>query len=270
MKAGEFRGKSAMKSLGFLFLGLCVAFAAAPVWAVDGTAECEKSGKPGICEGSAFLAFQSSGAVHILVVGVTPTAGYDVCLRQGPEDIWPPIYDLVCIPPSGPVAQVRTPFVARASFDAEDPIQTVTVRDKNGPHVVRVHQADDPGAGRLTAHAQAHADIQKLPTPQACRVIDFESAVVAPIGIVPDKYFLIVKGIKPCINMEVRLVPLVYVTQPDYWGIEVVGCVPNGICLPTVAPYTAVIPLDGITGKQGIEVIGASKTQKLPVPPKKK
>jgi hypothetical protein len=164
-------------------------------------------------------------------------------------------------------ATIPTPFVAAASFDAKEPVQTVMVSDSNGSHVVRVEHVFTGAAPVSSPHAQAHAEVQKLPSPHACRVIDFESATVVP-SIVPGTYILIVKGIKPCINMEVRLIPLVYVTQPDYWGIEVVGCVPNGICLPTIAPYTVSIPLAGITGKKGVEVIGASKRKQLPVPPK--
>jgi hypothetical protein len=60
-------------------------------------------------------------------------------------------------------------------------------------------------------------------------------------------------------------VPLIYIQQPEYWGIEVVGCLP-GIGLPE-APYTISIPLDGITGTKGIEVIGATRSEKREFPP---
>jgi len=33
--------------------------------------------------------------------------------------------------------------------------------------------------------------------------------------------------------MGVSLVPLIYVKQPEYWGIEVIGTLPGGICLST-------------------------------------
>jgi len=68
--------------------------------------------------------------------------------------------------------------------------------------------------------------------------------------------------------MQVDLVPLVYIRQPDYWGIEVVGCLPGGIGLPAAASYTAWIKLSGITGTIGIEVFGAMRSEKLEVPPK--
>jgi hypothetical protein len=40
----------------------------------------------------------------------------------------------------------------------------------------------------------------------------------------------------------------------------------NGFGLPAEAPYIESIPLDGIRGTMGIEVIGARKKQKLKVP----
>jgi len=110
----------------------------------------------------------------------------------------------------------------------------------------------------------ADFDLASQPAPSSCRLIDFEKAEVHP-GIIPETYFLTVRGTKPCINMEVRLVPLVYVKCPEEWGIEVVGCLPTGVCLPTVGPYDTTIPLAGITGSKGIEVIGANKRESCDV-----
>ena len=113
--------------------------------------------------------------------------------------------------------------------------------------------------------AQLEALVQ-LPAPQSCWVIDFEKAEVVVLESFPPQYVLVVSGTKPYVNMKVDLVPLVYIQQPEYWGIEVVGCLP-GIGLPATAPYAISLPLAGHTGKQGIEVIGASKQQKIQVPP---
>jgi hypothetical protein len=66
--------------------------------------------------------------------------------------------------------------------------------------------------------------------------------------------------------MEVQLEPLVFIRQPEFWGIEVVGRLPGGIGLPALAPYDVTIPLNGITGTKGIEVIGASRSKKIKVP----
>ena len=108
------------------------------------------------------------------------------------------------------------------------------------------------------------AKLLKAPTSSSVRLISFTKARIVP-GIVSGTWILIVTGNKPCWNMTVRLSPLIYVRRPDFWGIEVVGSVP-GFCLPAVAPYTVSLPLAGITGTRGIEVIGSNKRQKILVP----
>jgi hypothetical protein len=89
---------------------------------------------------------------------------------------------------------------------------------------------------------------------------DFDTVKVVP-GIVNGTWFLIVSGNKPYVTMRVDLSPRVYIRQPEYWGIEVVGCM-SGIGLPAVTPYVAVLPLQGVIGTKGIEVIGATRSEK--------
>ena len=55
-----------------------------------------------------------------------------------------------------------------------------------------------------------------------------------------------------------------YVKQPEYWGIEVLGSLP-GMGLPVLAPYTVALPLGGIIGSIGIEVIGANKKKQIAI-----
>ena len=109
---------------------------------------------------------------------------------------------------------------------------------------------------------------EALPKPSSCRLVDFDQAQIVTLRSFPPQYVLHVNGIKPYLNMQVDLVPLVYIQQPEYWGIEVVGCLPGGIGLPATAPYTAWINLSAITGTEGIEVIGARRSERLEVPPK--
>lgn len=109
------------------------------------------------------------------------------------------------------------------------------------------------------------ATFLKTPTPTSVRLINFTRAEVRP-GFLPKTWILIVSGTKPYLNMTVRLSPLIYIRRPDYWGIEVIGSLP-GIGLPATAPYTVSLPLDGILGTKGIEVIGASRRKKILVPP---
>jgi hypothetical protein len=108
---------------------------------------------------------------------------------------------------------------------------------------------------------------EAAPGAQSCRLIDFERAEVHVLESDPPRYLLVVSGTKPCINMKVELVPLVYVKRPDYWGIEVVGCLPGGICLPALGPYTVDL-IDPPLGTRGIEVIGATRRECIEVPPK--
>jgi hypothetical protein len=105
--------------------------------------------------------------------------------------------------------------------------------------------------------------IEELPRSSSCRVIAFDKAEVVP-GFIPQTWFLIVSGIKPWATMKVELQPLIYVTQPDYWEIEVVGCL-SGIGTPVEVPYSAVLEITHTLGKNGVEVIGANKKLKIKV-----
>jgi Subtilisin inhibitor-like len=106
---------------------------------------------------------------------------------------------------------------------------------------------------------------QALQPAQSCRVIDFNTAQVVTLRTDPPRHVLIVSGEKPYLNMSVSLTPLVYIRQPDYWGIEVVGCLPE-IGLPATAPYAVRLDLASTIGTRGIEVIGAKRTQKIDIP----
>lgn len=107
-------------------------------------------------------------------------------------------------------------------------------------------------------------DFASNPVAQSCRLLDFEEARVDP-GIVANTFFLTVRGIKPCLNMVVTLNPRIYVRCPTYWEIEVVGCLPNGICLHALGQYEVTISLTGITGSVGVEVVGATRSQQFEV-----
>jgi len=96
------------------------------------------------------------------------------------------------------------------------------------------------------------------------RHVPFDSATVVP-GIAPDTYFLIVQGQAPCLNMDVNLVPRIYISCPEYWAIDVIGTLNGDICLDTLRPYAEVISLNGITGCIGIEVVGSNRTERFEV-----
>ena len=105
---------------------------------------------------------------------------------------------------------------------------------------------------------------ESLPHSSSCRLIDFDNVVIVP-GFFPKTFFLIVTGTKPWVTMKVELHPLIYIRQPEYWGIEVVGC-QSGIGLPQTAPYHVALDISHLLGTKGVEVIGASTKKQINVP----
>lgn len=109
-------------------------------------------------------------------------------------------------------------------------------------------------------------NFEALKTVESFRGLDFDDARVVP-GFVTGTYILIVSGEKPYLNMNVKLVPRIYVRQPEYWGFDIVGSIPGGIGLPAFGRYTAHKDLSGVTGTKGVEVFGTDYSLKIPVPP---
>jgi hypothetical protein len=108
-------------------------------------------------------------------------------------------------------------------------------------------------------------DYEALPKAGSYRLVDFEWTEVVTLRSFPPQFLLRVGGTKPYANMRVDLSPLVYFRQPEYWGIEVVGRLHGGILLPAEVPYEVSLPLSGITGTRGVEVIGATRSEKIEV-----
>ena len=110
-------------------------------------------------------------------------------------------------------------------------------------------------------------DMHKLPPSTAWRRIDFERAEIRTLESFPPQHILVVRGLKPFLNMEVDLEPVVYIRQPEYWEIEVLGRLRGPIGLTAVEPYTVTLPLAGVTGTRGVEVMGANKSMRLDLLP---
>jgi hypothetical protein len=105
-----------------------------------------------------------------------------------------------------------------------------------------------------------------MPAATSFRLLDFEHAEVITLESFPPQFVLTVSGTKPCVNTHVELVPVIYIRQPEYWTIEVVGSL-RGIGLPALAPYTVLIPLAGTIGTRGIEVAGATRSERFGIFP---
>jgi hypothetical protein len=104
---------------------------------------------------------------------------------------------------------------------------------------------------------------------EGTRLVDFERADVITPMIEPPRPRLVVSGVT-VVPMRVSLVPLVYVSRPPYWGIQVVGSTgdetgPRPVHPITSVPYSVELELAGITGTEGVEVIGASRTERIAV-----
>jgi len=102
------------------------------------------------------------------------------------------------------------------------------------------------------------------------RLVDFERADVVTPMIHPPRPRLVVRGVT-AFPMEVSLKPLAYVSRPAYWGIQVVGTTGgDGGPRPTqpmsAIPYSVELDLAGITGTEGVEVVGATRTERIAVP----
>jgi hypothetical protein len=139
--------------------------------------------------------------------------------------------------------------------------------------VLRIRRLAAGGPGGTGYHsgmlAPDTADLEPfaaLPAAVSIRRLDFERAEVVTLESDPPQFVLFVRGTKPFLNMEVELSPLVYIRQPEYWEIEVLGRL-RGIGLPALAPYTASLRLAGVTGTKGIEVVGATRRARFDVPP---
>jgi len=94
--------------------------------------------------------------------------------------------------------------------------------------------------------------------------LDFRKAVV-DAGQEPGSLVLTVTGDKPRDAQRgspVKLEPVAYTTQPEYWKIEVLWDSANAN-LPMVTPFTVSISLDGIRGTKGVEVVGQTRSQKI-------
>jgi len=103
------------------------------------------------------------------------------------------------------------------------------------------------------------------------RLIDFKRAEVITPMIYPPQPRLVVAGVKPHPDVQVTLVPLMYVSRPTYQGIQVVATATSDgphVSQPIAnVPYTVEIDLHGICGGEGVEVIGETKTQQVAVAP---
>lgn len=88
-------------------------------------------------------ATQIPGRVVLKASGFKPTPGHEVRFEQGLIEVFPPVFSLLQIPPTGTVNQVITPFETDTFFAATEPVASVKITDARGTHEVPVDQAQD-------------------------------------------------------------------------------------------------------------------------------
>ena len=103
--------------------------------------------------------------------------------------------------------------------------------------------------------------------PSLCKPIDFTRAFVRTVDTPPRDRFLVVSGFKPFSSTDVVLSPVTYFQKPEYWEIDVLGCV-REIGVPVLTPYTASLRLGTTIGTKGIEVVGATRRLRIDIPPR--
>ena len=97
------------------------------------------TGAPELCK-AVYAAIQVQKKVYIFANGVHPTVGYRTYFEKAKIAIWPPQFSLMCEKPNGVVAQVLAPFSAQTSFNADDPVESVTITDSDGKQTIKVVQ----------------------------------------------------------------------------------------------------------------------------------
>ncbi len=98
-----------------------------------------ETSKTELCK-AIYTAIQFKGKVYIFANGVHPTAGYRTYFEKAMIAIWPPQFSLMSEKPIDVVAQVLTPFSIQTSFDADDPVEAVTITDCDGKQTIKVIQ----------------------------------------------------------------------------------------------------------------------------------
>ncbi len=194
-----------------------------------------------------YQAQQVPGAVILFANGCHPTSGYEVSLERSLLAVYPPEFILYQIPPSGPVAQVVTPFSVCAWFAVTDPVETVAVHDANGRHAVEVEQVLDLWLPRESGIA---------------KLFRVESVDLKILKSKPPILAIDVKGLSPTPGYtDVTLIEHVYVTPPEdgVYGFDLVGRRPSHPVPQVLAPVSTVYHWTGFHDEvRGVRVHATS------------
>jgi hypothetical protein len=105
-----------------------------------------------------------------------------------------------------------------------------------------------------------------LPFAQACRRIDFDFVEVREPERSGGGRLLLVSGVKTWADLRVTLEPLPCREMPEFRVIEVVGRL-TGTGLRALVDFSVALPLEAVRGSRGIEIVGATKSERRVLSP---
>jgi hypothetical protein len=105
---------------------------------------------------------------------------------------------------------------------------------------------------------------ESLPYARSCRRVDFDLVELRESARSGGR-LLFVSGTKPWVDLHVTLEPFAHSEVPEFWVIEVVGRLTT-LGLPGLVDYCAALRLGGIQGRRGIEVVGATRSERKLLP----
>ncbi|ADJ27134.1 hypothetical protein [Nitrosococcus watsonii] len=110
-----------------------------------------------------------------------------------------------------------------------------------------------------------HGDDDLVCSPLARKFDDTIAQADLRPGFVSNTWILTVAGKKPNLNTIVKIRPLIYIRQPEYWGFDILDCRRGDIVLPNVAPYTESLDVTSYLGTCGVEVFWADESQRIDI-----
>jgi len=104
------------------------------------TADAESASDPQ-CKRGTYTAESASGGAILRGEVELPKSGFKVYFRQRPERITPPMYDFVCVPPSGISMPVVTRYRTKVLAPGASTGDKLTIHDKDGKTPVPVEHS---------------------------------------------------------------------------------------------------------------------------------
>lgn len=116
----------------------------------------------------------------------------------------------------------------------------------------------DPGGPKPTKPTTPSTTPTPTTRPGQCHRGDYDTATLSGTK-------LRVTGTLPSMSQTVKLEPVTYVRQPEFWQYDLIVCDPPGAGLPATKPFDITEDVSGHLGTQGVVVVGANQKTQLPI-----